>query len=218
MKAIARNPTVAGQFAPAKADLEPMGITLGDVVATGKRAFAQLSQAGYGLLCGGGPAQGGHFDALISTLGTNRTTITAGLATLLVAQLGFAPAIAGVVAALATPGPTYGQPTPTCGQPPASGAPPSGDRWAYDRQSECAAGAGVLPPPPVISAPSAPATPPPAPPTAPPAVTRGGNGRATRGATSGATANPPPPAAEEHASSAPPPDVVDWNVWAWVKA
>jgi len=101
VKAIARNPTVAGQFAPAKADLEPMGITLGDVVATGKNAFAQLSQAGYGLLCGGGPAQGGHFDALISTLGTNRTTITAGLATLLVAQLGFAPAIAGVVAALA---------------------------------------------------------------------------------------------------------------------
>ncbi|CAN5650261.1 hypothetical protein BH23CHL6_BH23CHL6_01230 [soil metagenome] len=108
-----------------------------------------------------------------------------------------------------TPGPTYGQPTPTYGLPPASGAPPSGDPWAYDRQPEGAVGAGAPPSPPVISAPSAPATPPPAPPAAPRPVTRGGHGRATRGATRGATANPPPPTAEEHTSSAPPPDVVD---------
>lgn len=101
VKAIERDPSIAGQFSPPRAMLEPMGISLGDVVSAGRRAFSQLSQAGYGLLCGGGSAQGSHFDNLIATLGTNRTAVTAGLATLLVAQLGFAPAIAGVVAALA---------------------------------------------------------------------------------------------------------------------
>lgn len=101
IKAIERDPAVAGQFSPPRALLEPMGLTVGDVVAAGRKAFAQLSQAGYGLLCGGGQAQGGYFDNLVATLGTNRAAVTAGLATLLIAQLGLAPAIAGVVAALA---------------------------------------------------------------------------------------------------------------------
>ena len=99
IKAMERDPSIAGQYAPPRALLEPMGITLGDVVGLGRQAFGRLSKAGYELLCSGG--QGGRFDAFVETLGTNRMAITAGLATLLVAHIGFAPAIAGVVAALA---------------------------------------------------------------------------------------------------------------------
>jgi len=98
VSAIERDPTVAGQFAPPRAMLEPKGIALGDMVAVGRRAFASISKAGYSLLCSG--MQGGHFDAFIASLGTNRVAITAGLATLLVTQVGIAPAIAGVVATL----------------------------------------------------------------------------------------------------------------------
>ncbi len=99
ISAIQRDPTIAGQFAPPRSMLEPKGIALGDMVEAGRKAFSTLSRAGYGLVCSG--MQGGRFDAFIATLGGNRMTITAGLATLLVAQVGFAPAIAGVVAALA---------------------------------------------------------------------------------------------------------------------
>ena len=101
MKAIERDPSIAGQFAPSRAALEPMGMSLGDVIAAGRNAFSRLSQSGYGLLCSGGPVQGGHFDAFMATLGTNRMAITAGLATLLVGSIGIAPAIAGVLATLA---------------------------------------------------------------------------------------------------------------------
>lgn len=101
MKAIERDPSVAGQFAPSRAALEPMGISLGDVIDAGRKAFSGLSQSGYGLLCGGGSMQGSHFDNFMATLGTNRMAITAGLATLLVTSIGIAPAIAGVVATLA---------------------------------------------------------------------------------------------------------------------
>ena len=99
IQAMDRDPSVAGQFAPPRTALEPMGISLGDVIGAGRQAFGRLSRSGYALLCSGG--QGSRFDAFVATLGTNRMTVTAGLATLLVAQIGIAPAIAGVVAALA---------------------------------------------------------------------------------------------------------------------
>jgi hypothetical protein len=99
--AIQRDPAIAGRFAPTAAELEPKGIALGDVVAMGRKAFGSISKAGYGLLCSGDPLMGSHFDSFVATLGTNRLAITAALATLLVAQIGFAPAIAGVVATLA---------------------------------------------------------------------------------------------------------------------
>jgi hypothetical protein len=98
VSAIERDPTIAGQFAPPRSMLEPKGMALGDMIAAGRRAFGSISKAGYALLCSG--MTGGHFDAFIATLGTNRMAITAGLATLLVAQVGIAPAIAGVVATL----------------------------------------------------------------------------------------------------------------------
>jgi hypothetical protein len=99
IKAMERDPSIAGQFAPPKSLVEPMGVSLGDVIGAGRQAFARLSKAGFGLLCSGG--QGSRFDAFVATLGTSRMAVTAGLATLLVAQIGIAPAIAGVVAALA---------------------------------------------------------------------------------------------------------------------
>jgi len=100
MRAMERDPKLAGHFAPPAAALEPMGMALGDIVSAGRRAFATLSQASYALLCTAGPA-GGRFDAFVDTLGTNRMAITAALATVLVAQIGIAPTIAGVVATLA---------------------------------------------------------------------------------------------------------------------
>jgi hypothetical protein len=100
MRAMERDPKLAGHFAPPAAALEPMGMTLGDIITAGRHAFATLSKASYALLCSSGSA-GGRFDAFVDTLGTNRMAITAALATVLVAQIGIAPAIAGVVATLA---------------------------------------------------------------------------------------------------------------------
>ena len=85
VKAIERDPTVAEQhFAPPRSMLEPKGIALGDVLEIGRRYFSSISKTGYGLVCSGGMPQGTHFNSLMTTLGTNRMAITAGLATLLV--------------------------------------------------------------------------------------------------------------------------------------
>jgi hypothetical protein len=96
--AIQRDPTIAGQFAPPRSMVEPMGIALSDMLDVGRRAFAQISKAANALVCSG--LASGNFDAFIATLGKDRITACAAL-TAVLGGVGFAPVIAGVVAALA---------------------------------------------------------------------------------------------------------------------
>jgi hypothetical protein len=96
--AIQRDPTIAGQFAPPRSMVEPMGIALSDMLDVGRRAFGQISKAANALVCSG--MASGNFDAFIATLGKDRVTACAALAAVL-GGVGFAPVIAGVVAALA---------------------------------------------------------------------------------------------------------------------
>lgn len=101
IKALERDPTIAGYFTPPAGAVQPMGVTLADLRDLGRRMFARLSRSGYSMVCGEEESMGGPLERLLSTLNTNVTTVSAALAAVLVSQLAIAPAIAGVVAALA---------------------------------------------------------------------------------------------------------------------
>ena len=96
--AMQRDPTIAGQFAPPRSMVEPMGIALSDMLDVGRKAFAQISRAANALVCSG--LQAGNFDAFIATLGKDRVTACTALIGIL-SGVGIAPVVAGVVAALA---------------------------------------------------------------------------------------------------------------------
>jgi hypothetical protein len=97
VRAMERNPAVAGEFDP---DVPPeVGVSFVDLAAIGRRTFERLSVPGHQLLCGSTPA-GGQLERLLSVVNTNAATVTAALATLLVGQLAIAPAVAGIVAAI----------------------------------------------------------------------------------------------------------------------
>ena len=98
LQAIQRDPAAAGSFAP-KIQASEVGIAPSDLLKIGKEAFARLAVAAQPLVCGTG-ADGFPLQRLLGALSTDVTTVTAAVASLLIAQLAIAPAIAGVVAAL----------------------------------------------------------------------------------------------------------------------
>ena len=99
IKAIERDPMKAGSFAP-DVRQEEMGIAFVDLIDAGRKTFERLAVAGHSLICGSGADEGFHLQRLLSTLNTDATTVTAGVATLLIGQLAIAPAIAGIVATI----------------------------------------------------------------------------------------------------------------------
>lgn len=99
VKAIERDPSTAGSFAP-KVRAAEMGIAPADLLSFGKTTFARIGVAGHALVCGAGADQGYHLQRLLSTFNTDVNTVTAAVAGLLIAQLAIAPAVASVVATL----------------------------------------------------------------------------------------------------------------------
>ncbi len=99
LKAIERDPSTAGNFAPQVRAAE-LGVAPADLVKFGKAAFVKIGEAGHGVVCGSGAEQGFHLQRLLSSFNTDVNTITAAVTGLLIAQLAIAPAIAGVVATL----------------------------------------------------------------------------------------------------------------------
>jgi hypothetical protein len=96
-----QEPQAAGYFHPPASFAEPMGISVDDLRDLGRRAFGNIGKMGYQVVCGGADATGGgHLQRLIASLGTNPTTITAAVATVLVTQIAIAPAVAGIIATL----------------------------------------------------------------------------------------------------------------------
>lgn len=101
MALLEQEPQAAGYFNPPASFAEPMGISVDDLLALGRRAFGSVGKLGYQVVCGGADAAGGgHLQRLVSTLGTNPTAITAAVATVLVTQIAIAPAVATIIATL----------------------------------------------------------------------------------------------------------------------
>ena len=98
MKAIDRDPTIAGNVAPNVQDAA-RGIAPADLLKFGKDAFVRISLAGQALVCGSAD-QGYHLQKLLGSFNTDLSRLTAALTGLLIAQLAIAPAIASVVATL----------------------------------------------------------------------------------------------------------------------
>ena len=100
MKALERDPSIAGQFAPAPIAPAELGITVPDLLEFGRATFVRIAAVGQSLVCGTEANQGFYLQRLLTTLGTDTATVTAAVATLLIAQLAIAPAVAGVVATI----------------------------------------------------------------------------------------------------------------------
>lgn len=99
LKAIERDPSKAGQFAPDLGPVQELGITGADLRDFGRRAFDQLARLGHTAVCGQN-AEGYHLERILSALNTDAATVTAVVATVLVGQLAIAPAVAGIVATI----------------------------------------------------------------------------------------------------------------------
>jgi hypothetical protein len=100
LKALERDPSVAGEFAPTTIAPTELGITVPDLVAFGRDAFMRIATMGHGLVCGSEANQGFYLQRIFTTLNTDAATVTAAVATLLIGQLAIAPAIAGIVATI----------------------------------------------------------------------------------------------------------------------
>jgi hypothetical protein len=100
VKAIERDPSVAGLFAPATIAPAELGISAPDLVDFGRTVFIRLATAGHGLICGSEASRGFHLQRLLSSIGTDVTAVTTAVAALLISQLAIAPAVAGIVATI----------------------------------------------------------------------------------------------------------------------
>ena len=99
-KAIQENPGLSSSFDPAATyDQSTMGI-LDDVRNYGKRLFRRWSAEGYKLICGDDPEDEEDRKELADAFGLGGNKAASVMAAMLVAQLGLAPAIATVIAAI----------------------------------------------------------------------------------------------------------------------
>jgi hypothetical protein len=99
-KAIQKNPELSSSFEPmVRYDQAGMG-GLDDVRSYGKRLFRRCSAEGYQLFCGDDPEDEEDRKDLAEAFGVSERKVAAFVAAALVAQLGLAPAIAAIIAAL----------------------------------------------------------------------------------------------------------------------
>jgi hypothetical protein len=100
LQAIQRDPSISASFEPQiPTQLEAMGAAE-DLRAFGQRFFQRVNVQAYQLVCGQEDEDSEDRESVINAFGLGRDAVAAAIAGLLVAQLGLAPAIAAVVAAL----------------------------------------------------------------------------------------------------------------------
>ncbi len=97
MQAMSVSPALAGTFAP---ELPETQGALDNVRKFGKEFFNRASLQAYGLLCGTDQQSAAQRQEVVAAFTNGSSGVATLLATLLVAQLGLAPAVAAVVAAL----------------------------------------------------------------------------------------------------------------------
>ena len=99
-QAIAQRPELAGSFEPAVTyDQVAMG-PLDAVRDIGRRIYRRWEREAYLLVCGQEDEESGDRESLMAAFGIDGSAVAAILAAGLVSQLGLAPAIAAVVAAI----------------------------------------------------------------------------------------------------------------------
>jgi hypothetical protein len=99
-KAISAAPEAAGSYSPDVVhSAAEMGV-LDDVRDFGRRLFKRWNVQAWELVCGTDEDDTDDRKQLLDSIGVDKTTAAATLAALLVAHLGVAPALAGVIAAL----------------------------------------------------------------------------------------------------------------------
>lgn len=99
-KAIQNNTNLSSSFSPKVTFDEAAMGALDDVRNYGKRVFRRCSSEGYKLFCGDDPEDEEDRKELADAFGISEGKVASVVAALLVAQLGLAPAIAAIVAAL----------------------------------------------------------------------------------------------------------------------
>lgn len=99
-QALARDPAVAGSYAPSVTyEGRTMG-ALDDLRALGQKLFLRWEKAAYALICGEADEDKDDREKLVSAFGLDAITVAAALSGLLVAHLGLAPALASVIAVI----------------------------------------------------------------------------------------------------------------------
>jgi hypothetical protein len=101
-KVLAIDPTRGSSFEP---DVTYEQAVMGpkeDVYEFGQRLFRRWNLEVYKLICGNDPEDQKDRDSLMNAFGINEVAVAAALSVLLVTQLGIAPALAVVLAALIT--------------------------------------------------------------------------------------------------------------------
>jgi hypothetical protein len=100
LRAISKDPAVAGSFQPVlMPDIEIMG-TLDDLREVGQRLFQRWSREAHSLVCGMNNSSDTDRRQLLAAFGMGEVTAGAALSAELVTHLGLAPALAAVIAAL----------------------------------------------------------------------------------------------------------------------
>src|SRR3954447_24011470 len=100
VKTIQKHPAMAGEVAPPTRAATELGIAMPDLHALGRKLFENIARASQSIICGSDSEAGFHLQRILSSVNMDITTVTAGVATLLVGQLAIAPAVAGIVAAI----------------------------------------------------------------------------------------------------------------------
>ncbi|MFL6275320.1 MAG: hypothetical protein ACJ74G_08905 [Blastocatellia bacterium] len=101
MQEIRRDPALSADFNLAvESPVESMG-ALADLADFGRRFFNRVSRQAYALMCGDDAEDSNERHQLTQAFGLGKDAVAPALAALIVAHLGFAPAIAAVIAALA---------------------------------------------------------------------------------------------------------------------
>jgi hypothetical protein len=100
LQAIEEDPTIASSFEPkVTVNQARMGLKE-DVLEFGRYLFRHWNVEAHKLMCGSAPDDQSSRAELLNAFGIGETAVAAALATLLVTNLGFAPALAAVLGAL----------------------------------------------------------------------------------------------------------------------
>jgi len=100
IRALTIDPAIAGSFDPEVTYDEAQMGAKEDILALGKAIFSRWNSEAHKLICGTGSGEQADRKSVREAFGLGETAVAAGLAGLLVTNLGLAPALAGVIAAI----------------------------------------------------------------------------------------------------------------------
>lgn len=94
------DPTLSGSYALPENDQLDSAINLAGLQAMGQQFFQRVNGQAFAIICGSGPADSMERQNLMNSFKLNEAAVCTALSGLLIAELGIAPLIASVVAAI----------------------------------------------------------------------------------------------------------------------